>query len=175
MAGKKLLYLIAPKDFRDEEYLVPKGILESAGNSIVTASLDRKLCRGMFGAEVMPALKINEVKPFFYDGIVIAGGQGTPSLWESEEVLGLVRAFFSEKKLTSAICLAPVVLAKAGVLSGRKATVWSSALDKRGIDTLKASGATYLPTDVVRDGIIVTGNGPESAKKFAERILDVLG
>ncbi|MFH0962367.1 MAG: DJ-1/PfpI family protein [archaeon] len=175
MAGKKILFVIAPANFRDEEYEAPKKILEAAGHQVVTCSIDRKLCTGMFGAKVMPALKVSEVKPFFYQGLVIAGGSGTPALWESEELLGLIGQFFLEKKLVAAICLAPAILAKAGILKGRKATVWSSVLDKKAIEILKEGGATFLPTEVVRDGIIVTASGPEAAGKFGQRILEVLG
>lgn len=175
MAGKKVLFVIAPADFRDEELDVPKKALEAAGHQVVIASTDRKLAKGMFGMQVMPALKISEVRSFFYSGVVVVGGSGTPALWGVPELASLLNQFLLEKKLVAGICLGPTVLAKAGALRGRKATVWSSTLDKKPIEILKSEGATYLPTDVVRDGVVVTANGPEAAAKFSQRLLEVLG
>lgn len=175
MAGKKVLFVIAPENFRDEELLVPKAVLEKAGNQVVVASLDRKVCVGVLGARVMPAITVREAKPFLFSAIVIVGGPGSPALWRDQSVLSLVQGFFSEKKVVGGICLGPVVLAKAGILRGRKATVWSDIHDKKAVKILEENGATYLPTPVVRDGILVTADGPESAQKFGEKLVEVLG
>jgi protease I len=174
MAGKKILFVIAPVDFRDEELAVPKEILEKAGHQVIVASTDRKLCRGALGAQVMPAMTVRDAKPFFYNGVVIVGGPGAPGLASHPEVIELIRQFFIEKKIVGAICVAPTILAKAGVLRGRKATVWSSVMDRKNIDILKENGATYLPTDVVRDGILITANGPEAAEKFGRKLVEAL-
>jgi len=66
------------------------------------------------------------------------------------------------------------ILARAGVLENRKATVWTSALDRRPIQQLKDGEATYENKPVVVDGNIITANGPQSAKEFGKTILKLL-
>ena len=73
-----------------------------------------------------------------------------------------------------AICISPALLAKAGVLEGKKATVWSRPLNKEPINILKRNGAIYEAKAVVVDGKIVTGNGPEAAEEWAEALIEVL-
>jgi len=72
---------------------------------------------------------------------------------------------------TAAIGLSPVVLAKAGILKGIKATVYP---DDKAIDELKKNGAGYKNKDVITSGSIITARNPESAKKFAEEICSFL-
>jgi len=79
-----------------------------------------------------------------------------------------------ENKVLGAICIAPALLAKAGVLQGKKATVWSSPLDKSPIKILEKSGAIFVAEEVVSDDGIVTANGPGAAKKFAQALIEAL-
>jgi len=72
-------------------------------------------------------------------------------------------------KVIGAICIAPVTLANAGLLKGRKATVWAS--EKARIET---KGAIYTGADVQVDDNIVTANGPNAAKAFGEALLKLL-
>lgn len=67
------------------------------------------------------------------------------------------------------ICLAPVCLANAGVLSGKKATVYPDE-----VAGLKSAGALYTGARVEVDGRIVTASGPESTGEFGEAAADLL-
>jgi protease I len=67
----------------------------------------------------------------------------------------------------AAICIAPVILAKAGLLTHKKATVFSSE-----IETIEELGAYYTGMDVTVDGNIITAYGPQSTLRFAKRIAD---
>ena len=67
-----------------------------------------------------------------------------------------------------------MVFAKAGVLDGKKATVWSSPTFKESVETLEANGAIYVNESVVVDGNIITANGPEAAEEYGKTILDKL-
>ena len=73
-------------------------------------------------------------------------------------------------KLTSAICLAPMTLANAGLLKGKKATIWKDAV----VD-FKTKGVVYTGKPVERDGRIITGSGPEAAEEFGKALLEELG
>jgi protease I len=75
----------------------------------------------------------------------------------------------TEQKLVGAICLAPVILAKAGMLKNKNAIVFSSE-----INTIKDLCAIYSTLSVVKDGNIITGNGPTAARKFGETVVKEL-
>jgi protease I len=169
VAGKKVLMVIAKSKFRDEEYLEPRKALEAAGVIITVASSSLSTAEGMLGLKVKPNVLIGNVKEEDYDGIVFVGGGGAAEYFDSPVAHRLARIFFAHGKLTSAICIAPATLANAGVLKGRKATSFPSSEG-----ALNAHGAIVLKDDVVTDGKIVTAVGPSAAKKFGEKLVDVL-
>lgn len=167
-----LLFAIAPERFRDEELDIPKRMFEEAGIGIDIASTAPGTCTGMLGASLEASLAFGDVNPDNYAGIVIVGGTGSEDhLWGSEELQRLTRLFFEQGKVVAAICLAPVVLARAGILSGRQATVYPSPA---AVQELEQGGANFVEIPVVADMQIVTANGPEAATGFAETILTKL-
>jgi protease I len=169
VAGKKVLMVIAKNKFRDEEYLAPRKALEAAGVIMTVASSSLNTAEGMLGLKVKPDVLIGNVKEEDYDGILFVGGGGAAEYFDSPVAHKLARNFFDHGKLTSAICIAPATLANAGVLKGRKATSFPSSEA-----ALKAKGAILTKTDVVIDGNVVTGVGPEAARKFGEKLVEVL-
>jgi protease I len=169
LAGKKVLMVIAKNRFRDEEYLEPRKVLEAAGAVVTVASSSLNTAEGMLGLNVKPDILIGDAKEENYDGIVFVGGGGAEEYFNSSVAHKLAKGFYDRGKLTSAICIAPATLANAGVLKGRKATSFPSSEG-----ALKAHGAIILKDDVVADGKIVTAVGPSAAKKFGERLVDVL-
>jgi len=68
--------VIAPENFRDEEYARPREILESAGYAVVVASRSRETARGMLGMRVQPELLLSEARAADYDAVVFVGGSG---------------------------------------------------------------------------------------------------
>ena len=169
--AKKILMIIAFRDFRDEEYFLPKEIFEKEGFIVKTASTKKGTALGADGGEVEVDFSLDEVDVSQFDAILFVGGPGALKYLDNEKSYQIAKETLNQGKILGAICIAPVILAKAKVLEGKKATVWSSPLDKTGIKILKENGAEYLAQDVVQDGKIITANGPQSAKKFAEKIL----
>jgi protease I len=168
----KVLIVIAPEKFRDEEYTVPAAALQKAGIGYDVASISRGLCTGMLGTKVNATLSFEEVEPGSYDGILIVGGGGAQSfLWSDEILGGIVKYFHTSAKVVAAICLAPVVLARAGILKGKKATYFNSPISFR---EMKAGGAVLVDKAVVTDSRIVTANGPAAAPEFAETFIRTL-
>jgi protease I len=167
--GKKVLMVIASNNFRDEEYSEPRKTLEDAGARVTVACSTLNPAKGKLGMEVKPDILINNVKESNYDGIVFVGGGGSKEYFDSPVAHKLARSFYGKGKLTSAICIAPAILANAGLLNKKKATSFPSSAD-----TLRAKGAVFIGSDVERDGTIVTGVGPEAAKKFGEKLVEVL-
>ncbi|MDI6639996.1 MAG: DJ-1/PfpI family protein [Methanocellales archaeon] len=166
---RKILMIIAPRNFRDEELLEPKEIFKNAGFEVVVTSVTASICIGMFGARAKPDRVIDELNAGEFDAVVVVGGAGTPVLKQYAKVLQILREANEQNKVLAAICLGPIVLAKAGVLEGKKATVFSS-----GASEIKSGGARYVPESVVIDGNLITADGPQSAKRFGKAIVSAL-
>lgn len=168
----KLLFVIAPDQYRDEELDIPKRAFEEAGVGVDLASTVAGTCTGMLGGTVEAAMALDDVESDDYVGIVVVGGSGSQDhLWDSERLRDLVRSFFEEGKVVAAICLAPVVLARAGILTRRQATVYRSP---DAVAEMKKAGANLVDIPVVADMQVVTANGPAAAAAFADTIITKL-
>lgn len=171
---KKILMVVALKDFRDEEYFIPKEILEKAGFSIDTTSTEKGIAIGSQGGEAVIHIGMDEINLENYKAVVFCGGSGMANELDNQNFHKLARDFYDKNKTVAAICVAPVILAKAGILEDKKATVWSSALDKSFIKVLEENGAIYQDSPVVIDNKIITANGPDASEKFGNAIKGLL-
>ncbi|MEO2117513.1 MAG: DJ-1/PfpI/YhbO family deglycase/protease [Methanocaldococcus sp.] len=172
MENKKVLMVIAPKDFRDEELFEPMAVFESNGLKVDVVSTKKGECVGMLGNKITVEKTIYEVNPDDYVAIVIVGGVGSKEyLWNNTKLIELVKEFYNKNKVVSAICLSPVVLAKAGILKGKKATVYPAP---EAIEELKKAGAIYEDRGVVVDGNVVTAKSPDYARVFGLEVLKVI-
>ncbi len=167
--GKKVVMIIASRNFRDEELQIPKNILEKEGVEVKIASSSRDVATGMLGATVKPDLLINEIKVKEYEAIIFVGGTGASSYWNDPVAHFIAQEAIKESKILCAICIAPVTLANAGVLKGKKATVWPTEQHR-----LKAKGALYTGKKVEVDGNIITASGPQAAEEFGKTIVKAL-
>ncbi len=174
MENNKILMLLAYRDFRDEEYLVPRSVFEEEGFVVQVASSHKGVAVGVQGNEAEVDLELPEVKTENYRGVVLVGGAGALKCLDNENVYRIVQEAVQKKLLLGAICIAPLILTNAGVLRGKKATVYSSPMEKKGVKALREGGALYKPEGVVRDGLMVTGDGPDSAERFARVAVDIL-
>ena len=123
----------------------------------------------MLGLFVQPDILLNQVKVKDYDAILFIGGSGSSEYWNDKTAHGIAQEAVKQDKVLGAICIAPVTLANAGVLKGKKVTVWPS----EGIK-IRNLGAQYIPSSVQVDGKIITADGPKSAKAFGEAIVKTL-
>jgi protease I len=167
--NKKVVMIVANRNFRDEEYKMPREILESQGIEVKVASSSMHTCRGMLGATVTPDMLITDINVGDYDAVIFVGGSGASEYWNDPTALSIAKEYNRANKLLCAICIAPVTLANAGVLIGKRATAFSSEAGK-----LKAKGANYTGNDVEVDEKIITANGPTAAAKFGETIVSAL-
>ena len=100
-----------------------------------------------------------------YDGVIVPGGMpGTTNLAADERVLALLRSFAAAGKLTAAICAAPTVLAKAGLLEGKKAVCYPGMEEQ-------LTGAKVSFDPVAVDGTVITSRGLGTAIPFALSIV----
>ncbi|SEV88374.1 protease I [Chitinophaga sp. YR573] len=101
-----------------------------------------------------------------YDAVFIPGGAWNPdNLRADKDVIRFVQEFNRSGKLIAAICHAPVVLASADIIKGKKLTgYWNIQSD------LKNAGATVLEQPVVTDGNLVTSRHPIDVADFSRAV-----
>lgn len=170
----KVLLIVSQQDYQPKEYEDTASELRSAGYAVETASITAKAATGADSSTIVPDLAVKDANVNNYKAIVLIGGPGALSLGNHSEVLSLVKNAYNQGKIVAAICISPLILAKAGLLSGRQATVWCDSA-KSQADELEEAGATFVDKPVVRDGSIITANGPAAAREFGRRIAGVLG
>ena len=169
LAGKRVVMIIAPQNFRDEELFEPKQILTEKGAEVKVASASLEIAGGMLGAEIQPDMLISDIEPDQWDAIILIGGTGASRYWEDLSIHSMLNEAVKQNKIVGAICIAPVTLANAGILSGKRATVSISEREK-----LADKGAECTFKDVQRDGNIITASGPPAAKAFGDAIAKAL-
>jgi len=168
----KILVAIAPERYRDEELDEPLGIFRQHDICWDIASVQKGPCRGMLGGKSEATIGFSDIDPTSYAGLVIVGGGGSMThLWGNRDLADLAKNFFTAKKIVAAICLSPVVLARAGILKGRRATVFPSP---DAVAELKKGEAILSQLPVITDGIVITANGPEASRDFGKAIVAAL-
>jgi protease I len=166
----KALLIIAPRNFRDEELFHTKEELEKSGIETRVASTTTGVAKGMFGGTAKAELSLEQVKIEEYDAIVFIGGSGASVYYENPQALEIARKADQAGKVLAAICIAPGILANAGTLRNKRATIWNGDFVKM----LKAGGAKYTGKAVEVDGKIITANGPPAAREFGRAIAKAL-
>ncbi|MBT6068354.1 hypothetical protein HOG48_01220 [Candidatus Peregrinibacteria bacterium] len=172
----KVLLIIAPENFRDEEYFEPKEVLEAARHEVITTSKTLRAISAIEKKEVEVDVLFEELftadgtsKIEDYDAIAFIGGGGAQTYIDDKRAHALAWDTYNSRKIVAAICLAPVILAKAGLLTGKRSTVWSGAKQD-----LCDGNCIYQSDDVVIDGRIITANGPHAATEFGQAIAEKL-
>lgn len=171
---KKVLFIIAKQDFRDEEYFIPKSILEKECEIITASNTEKEIALGVLGGEAKVNLNYENVDVNDYEAIIFVGGPGALKNLDNEISYKIAQGAIEKNKILCAICIAPTILAKSGVLKNRKATVWHTDLEKTPIKILEQNGAIFVDENVVEDGNVITANGPKAAEKFGNKILQKL-
>ncbi len=110
--------------FEEIEAINVIDILRRADVEVVTAGLKDGLVEGSHKVLVLPDTSLDNIDFRDFDGLVLPGGApGFVNLGNDERILKMAREMDQAGKYVAAICAAPSVLIKAGVLQGRKATV----------------------------------------------------
>ena len=167
------VYLLLADGFEEIEALTPVDILRRAGVEVVTVSvMGRADVNGSHGIVVRADAVLGEdvMKDTMMDAemlILPGGGKGTENLAASEAVTELLHAFNNESKYMAAICAAPSIYGRHGLLEGKRATCFP------GFEHfLKGAEATGEP--VVRDGRFITAKGMGVSLDFALELVKVL-
>jgi len=168
-----------PEEFQDHEFNVPYTMLTKKGYTVDIAGFrpGGGVAVGSFGLEVTPTMVLDNMVPVDFDcynAVFIPGGFGsTTYLWGNKKLQEVIRYFHEHKKIVAAICYASIVPVQAGILIGKKATVYPTDEAKT---VLKKHGVTFSDQGVVslNDDKIITAQGPTFAKSFGQAIIDML-
>ena len=164
-----LVYLFLAEGFEEIEAIAVVDILRRAGITLQTVSIhDTKNVKAAHDVTIEADILINEVDINRADMLILPGGiPGTHNLAKSEKLIELLKEANKRDLYLSAICAAPTVLSKAGLLQGKKAICYP------GFET-ELEGAVIHDDLVVRDGKIITSKGPGTAMVFAYALIDIL-
>lgn len=172
MSNKKVLLVVAHEGYQPIEYGRPKEVLKAAGFEVETASNLHGAASTKDDGSVDVHLTVQEVNAADYEGIFFIGGPGAMEHLDNEHSYSLMRNTVNAHVPLGAICVSTRILAKAGVLKGKKATGWDADGELAGV--FQEHGVNYVHEDVVVDGAIITAVGPDVAQSFGEEILALL-
>ena len=165
--GKRALFVIYDR-FEEDEYGIPRAILEDLGVVVIVASLSSDVVKGYDGSiEVQPDVLLGDARGGDYDAIVFVGGMGYEV--DDPEAQRIAREAVAAGKVVAAICIAPITLARAGVVEGKRMTVAMFPQE------LEKAGAIYTGAGFEHDGLIITANSPGGSRRVGEAIATVLG
>jgi 4-methyl-5(b-hydroxyethyl)-thiazole monophosphate biosynthesis len=155
--------------FEEIEAIAVIDILRRAEIEVVVAGLKEGLVEGAHKVKVLPDISLEKIDSGDFDGVILPGGYpGYVNLGKDERILNIVREMDKAGKYVAAICCAPYVLIKAGVLQGRKATVSPSGKKEVSVS------AQYCEDRVVVDRKLITSQSPGTAVEFALKLVEVL-
>ncbi|MBM4171565.1 MAG: DJ-1/PfpI family protein [Ignavibacteria bacterium] len=168
MTKTNVLLFLPAQNFNEQEYLIILNALESLNVKIFIASDANTLCVGSNGLKVKNDVQLYNVHEFNFNGLILIGGSGIKSYFNNDRLRSIVKKFAEKRKPTAAICGAPIILAKAGLLKD-KATCH---IDYK--TELEREGVQYLDQPVVANKNIITGQCPSSAPEFIKIFLHEL-
>ncbi|MBU0481101.1 MAG: DJ-1/PfpI family protein [Proteobacteria bacterium] len=169
--SSRILIPIAP-GCEELEAVTMINLFRRAGFTVITATLADQVgpvtCAR--GTLIIPETTLDQVMANEFDLLALPGGQpGTNNLMADDRVLSLVRSMAGKGRHIAAICAAPMVLGKAGILEGKSATSYPGSLEKMALKNVRIKDAP-----VVIDGRIITSRGPGTAMDFALEIIEIL-
>lgn len=167
---KKILVLLA-EGFEEIEALTPVDYLRRADVEVDMASLTEDLSvTGAHGIVISADTTLDAVDLAVYDGVYLPGGMpGSLNLRDDARVLKIVRDFAGSGKAVAAICAAPIVLEKAGVIANKRVTGYPGTVDK-----LENVGTYDADAIVVQDENIFTGRGAAAAVYLSFALITAL-
>lgn len=165
---KKVVVLLAP-GFEEVEAVTPLDFLRRAKLEVFAAGVGAREIAGAQGITLKCDGPLEEA-PEDCDGVVIPGGiPGATNIAASKEAMALIKGVYDRGGLVAAICASPaVVLGKTDILSGRRAACYP------GFEKNFSGEVRHVQDRVVRDGNIITSQGPGTAAAFAVEIISYL-
>ncbi|NLP47623.1 MAG: DJ-1/PfpI family protein [Clostridiales bacterium] len=164
-----MVLVLLADGFEEIEALAVVDILRRVDLDVKTVGVGNKKIVGSHDIAIeCDLLLTDELLQADLEALVLPGGMpGTLNLERSEKVIKLIKKAYENEILLAAICAAPMVLGKLGLLKGLEATCYPGFEEH-------LTGATISEKSVVKSGNIITGKGMGCSIEFALKILESL-
>ena len=164
-----MVYVHLAEGFEEVEAMTVVDLLRRAGIETETVSVTGYLpVKGAHGVKVVADILFEDAVYSNCELIVLPGGMpGAANLASHEGLIEKIYSFNNQGKKLAAICAAPLVLGRAGLLKGKRATCYPGFEDE-------LTGAELSTDAVVSDGGVITSRGPGTAMAFALAIIEDL-
>jgi len=164
-----MVYILLAPGFEEMEALVPADLLRRAGLDVALVSTAGEFVPGGHNIAVKADLALSQVDLNDLELLILpGGGVGVADLGKDPGVEALVRQAAASGKQLAAICAAPSLLSKWGLLEGRQAVCYPTWADK-------IADATFLPGEkLAQDGDIITGQAAGASFEFGLKLIEVL-
>ncbi len=160
-----MFYMFLADGFEETEALVTLDMLRRAGVETKTVGIGASVIVGTHGIKVFADIEEKEVKLADCDGIVLPGGMpGTENLYASDTVNKSVEFCINSKKLVCAICAAPIILGRKGLLHGHNAVCFPGFEEE-------LNGAVITDAPCVKSGNVITAKGAGCVFEFSYEII----
>lgn len=163
-----MIAVLLADGFEEIEALTPVDMLRRAGLEVVTVGISSKIALGSHGIPVVCDKLPTELELDKISTVILPGGMpGSLNLDASPFTDEIISSVSSRGGRIAAICAAPLVLGRRGLLKGKRATCYP------GFEA-ELSGATVTGEPVVTDGNITTAKGMGAALAFAKELITLL-
>ena len=166
--GENMVLVLFADGFEEIEALTPVDMLRRAGVEVVTAGISGKSALGSHGIRVMLDSAPEEIDLSGVDMVIFPGGMpGSLNLDASPLTDEVIDAVQKNGGRLAAICAAPLVLGRRGLLSGKEAICYPGFEDE-------LKGAKISERSVITDGNITTAKGMGVALEFSLELVSLI-
>lgn len=162
-----MVYEFLATGFEDIEALIPVDIFRRGGIDIKTVSITgEKMVESAHGVKIEADMLFEEADLRDASLLMLPGGlPGATNLRDHSGVCNAMLTQFKQGGMVAAICAAPIVLGKMGILEGKRATCYPGFEGE-------LTGAEYTAELFTVDGNVITGEGPAATFPYAYALLE---
>ncbi len=164
-----MVYILVAEGFEETELVVPTDILRRGGVDVKLVGVSSRETSSTRGVKIQTDISLDDLIIYEMDMLVIPGGQpGVDNLWADERVKRLIKQAAAADKIIGAICAAPMLLGRLGLLDGKRATCYPGCESD-------LTGAIVDEKELtVKDGNFITSKGPGTAFSFGFKLLEAI-
>lgn len=164
-----MVYVLLGEGFEESEAVVPVDLLRRAGTEVKLVGLKGETVTSAHGVTVACDCTLKDVDEHSAKLLFLPGGLGgVEAISADEGALGLIQRSADRGAYIAAICAAPTILARLGLLDRRRAVVYP------GMEEQMLSAVVQPDKAVVVDGHLITGQAAGSAFDFGLKLVEVL-
>ena len=167
-----MVYVLLAEGFEEIEALAPVDLLRRVDVDVATVSLTRDLTvLGGHGISVVADIAFEQVDFDALELLVVPGGLGgVGTIADTPAAMELIHRVWEAGKMIAAICAAPKLLAKLGIINGLSVVCHPSVND----EIISAGGNLLIDKQAARDGNLITGKAAGSSIEFALELVAVM-